>query len=101
MNEQNKTHDAQDLVPMTNGKLVLALPEMEALAIQSLLVSNGINAVVSGTPSLPNLPFEIFVPAAQLQEATSIFLAAREAGAAAAEEAEAAGEAAGDAPPSE
>lgn len=99
MSDEMRNHDAEELVPMTNGELALAMPEMEAINLQSLLAANGIVAVLCGTPAMPNLPFEIHVPAASLEEAARIFQEARQFGAEAAELAEAAGEAAGDTAP--
>lgn len=101
MSDEMKHHDAEELVPMTNGELTLAMPEMEAINVQSLLVANGIDAVLFGVSTLPNLPFEIHVPAASLEEATRIFQEARQSGPEAAEMAEAAGEAAGDTAPAD
>lgn len=99
MSDEMKHHDAEELVPMTDGELALAMPEMEAINLQSLLAANGIEAVLSGTATMPNLPFEVHVPAASLEEATRIYREAAQSGAEAAEAAEAEGEAAGDIPP--
>ncbi len=99
MSDEMKHHDAEELVPMTDGEFVLAMPEMEALALQSLLAANDIEAVLAGGAAMPNLPVEIHVPAASLEQATRVFLEARQAGAEAADAAEAEGEAAGDTPP--
>jgi hypothetical protein len=52
-----------------------------------------------GASQMPNLPYEIFVPAAQLEDALRVIREAQASGAAAAEEAEQAGEAAGAQPP--
>ncbi|HNY42427.1 MAG TPA: hypothetical protein PKJ41_18645 [Bryobacteraceae bacterium] len=92
MSDEMKHHDAEELVPMTDGELVLEMPEMEALALQSLLSANGINAVLNGVATMPNLPFEIHVPAGSLDEAARIYQEARDAGPEAAEAAEAEGE---------
>lgn len=101
MSDEMNYHDAEELVPMTDGELTLAMPEMEAINLQSLLASNGIVAVLSGAATMPNLPFEVHVPAASLDEATRIYQEAAQSGAEAAEAAEAEGEAAGDLPPAE
>jgi hypothetical protein len=69
-----------------------ALSEMEAQSIQSLLDSNGIHAVIIGTTTLPNLGFEIRVPRNEVQRAHEVISEARNAGPAAAEEAERASE---------
>jgi len=92
MSDEMKPHDAEELVPMTDGEFVLAMPEMEALALQSLLAANGIDAVLNGVSTMPNLPFEVHVPAGSLEEATRIYQEARTAGPEAADAAEAAGE---------
>ncbi len=99
MSEEMNQYDAEQLVPMTDGEFVLAMPEMEALALHSLLAANGIDAVLSGTAAMPNLPFEIHVPAGSLEQATRIYQEASVAGAEAADEAEAAGEGSGDTAP--
>lgn len=89
----------EDLVPITQNGLTLEFSEMEAIEIKSLLAANGIDAVVKGASQLPNLPYEILVPFAQKEQAETVFQEASQAGPTAAEEAEAAGEALGDAPP--
>jgi hypothetical protein len=101
MSDEMSHHDAEELVPMTDGELVLAMPEMEAINLQSLLAANGIEAVLSGTAAMPNLPFEVHVPASLLDEAARIYHDARISGAEAADAAEAEGEAAGDMAPAE
>jgi hypothetical protein len=78
---------------------VLEFSEMEALEVKSLLAADGIEAIVRGASQLPNLPYEILVPSKQREQAESIFREASQAGPAAAEEAEKAGEALGDTPP--
>ena len=77
--------------------LVLEMPEMEARALQSLLVSCGIPAVLSPFTAYTFMPGRLLVPASQAEEAARII--AEAPGAASAEEAERAGEAAGDQPP--
>jgi hypothetical protein len=99
MSDEMKHHDAEELVPMTDGEFVIAMPEMEALALQSLLSANGIQAVLAGAATMPNLPMEVHVPAGCLDDATRIFQEARAAGPEAADAAEAAGEASGDVSP--
>lgn len=101
MSDEMNHHDAEELVPMTDGELVLAMPEMEAINLQSLLAANGIEAVLCGTATMPNLPFEVHVPASLLDEAARIYREARLSGAEAADAAEAEGEAAGDMAPAE
>jgi uncharacterized glyoxalase superfamily protein PhnB len=62
--------------------------EMEAIAIHSMLEANGITAIMVGSSSLPNLPFEVKVPREQAQQALRLIEEAKAAGPAAAEEAE-------------
>lgn len=101
MSDEMRNHDAEELVPMTDGEFVLAMPEMEAIALQSLLAANGINAVLSGVSTMPNLPFELHVPSGSLDQAARVYQEARAAGPEAADAAEAAGEETGDAPPAD
>jgi hypothetical protein len=84
---------------MTQDGLVLEFSEMEAAEVKSLLAANGIEAFVRGASQLPNLPYEILVPSDQREQAEAVFRDASQAGPAAAEEAERAGEAMGDTPP--
>jgi len=60
---------------------------MEALAIQSLLESQGIPAVLVGASVLPVLPFEVRVPKARLVEAERIIAEFKASGPQAAEDA--------------
>jgi hypothetical protein len=71
----------------------LQLNAFEADELQSLLEANGIEATITGAEMLPNLPYRVMVPAAELGRAVEAIQAARETGAAGAEEAESAGEA--------
>ena len=71
--------------------------EMEAVALHSLLEANGIESAVGGSPTIPSVEFQVQVPRSQFEEAERVMAEAREAGPAAAEEAEAAGEAGGSA----
>jgi Putative prokaryotic signal transducing protein len=66
--------------------------EQEALAIHALLEAEGIPSVVVGPSVIPSLEFRVEVPSERLEEAEQIVANAREAGPAAAEEAEAASE---------
>ena len=66
--------------------------EMEANAIHSILQANGIPSMVVGASVIPSLMFQVEVPRAELAEAQRILAEAREAGPAAAAEAEAASE---------
>ncbi len=67
--------------------------EMEAMAVHSLLAAAGIPAVIVGSSSLPNLPFEVQVPHDHVEEARKRIAEAEAAGPSAAEEAEKAMEA--------
>jgi len=62
--------------------------EMEANAIQGLMEASGIPSIVVGTPQIPSLEFQVQVPRARLKEAERVLAEAREAGPAAAAEAE-------------
>ncbi len=67
--------------------------EMEAHQVKSLLESNGLEAMLVGDTRLPNLPGEIRVAREHVTRAKRLIAEALDAGAAAAEEAEARGEA--------
>lgn len=69
--------------------------EMEAVELRTLLEANGIEATVVGPATIPSMEFQVQVRRAQSAEAKRVIEEAREAGPAAAEEAEAAGDAAG------
>jgi hypothetical protein len=69
--------------------------EMEANAIHGVLEANGVPSLVVGTPQIPSLEFQVQVPRAHLEEAERVLAEAKEAGPAAAVEAERAGEDAG------
>ena len=69
--------------------------EMEALALHSLLESNGIESAIVGPSTLPSVEFQVQVPRSQLEEAERVLAEAKAAGPDAAEEAEAAQEAGG------
>jgi hypothetical protein len=66
--------------------------EMEALAIKGVLDSNDIPAILVGPHVLPNLEFQVQVPAHLLEEARQIIRDARQSGRRAAAEGEAATE---------
>ena len=74
------------LVPVTEGGLELELSEMECLSVRTLLEANGIQVVVQGASQLPNLPYELLVPANQLTEAVRIITEAQKSGPESAEE---------------
>jgi hypothetical protein len=67
--------------------------EMEALALHSLLEANGIESMVVGPSTIPSVEFQVQVPRDMLPDAEKVMQEAREAGPAAADEAEAEGEA--------
>jgi hypothetical protein len=75
------------LVPLTEGGLELELDEMESINVKTLLEANGIAVVMSGASQMPNLPYELLVPADQYERALAVIREARSAGPAAAEEA--------------
>ena|ERR1700692_3291292 len=67
--------------------------EMEATNVQSMLQSNGIDAMLQGPHMIPSLEeFQVLVPRNQADEATRLIAEARAAGPSAAAEAEAASE---------
>ena len=66
--------------------------EMEATAIQTMLQSNGVDALVVGSTMIPSLEFQVQVPRAEADEAARLIGEARAAGPEAAAEAEAASE---------
>lgn len=84
-----------DLDPVTIFSSQNHDAEMEATALHTLLEANGIESAVVGSPTIPSVEFQVQVPRAQLEEAERVMAEAREAGPAAAEEAEAAEEAGG------
>ncbi|HZT28624.1 MAG TPA: hypothetical protein VFA33_01985 [Bryobacteraceae bacterium] len=79
-----------DLVPIFSSSNVDA--EMEAMAIHGILEANGIPAVVVGASTIPVLQFQVQVPRSRTAEAERAIAEAREAGPAAAAEAEEASE---------
>jgi hypothetical protein len=66
--------------------------EMEAMALHSLLEANGIESAVVGPSTIPSVEFQVQVPKSQAEAAERVMTEAREAGPAAADEAEAASE---------
>lgn len=63
--------------------------ELEAMAIKSVLDANDIPAILSGPHILPNLPFQIEVPAHLVAQAEQLIRDARQNGRQAADEGEA------------
>jgi hypothetical protein len=66
--------------------------EMEANSIHTLLEASGFPSIVVGAAQLPSLEFQVQVPKSLLEEARRVVEQAKEAGPAAALEAERAGE---------
>src|SRR4051794_5777409 len=86
----NPSHEL-DMVPLYFSQTIEA--EMEAEVIRSILDSNGIPAIISGSGSaIPSLGFAIQVPQSRVDEARRVIDEARAAGPQAAAEAEAASE---------
>jgi NADH/NAD ratio-sensing transcriptional regulator Rex len=85
MNPSDESHEL-DLVTVFRSAGTTS--EMEALSVQSLLEASGINAVIEGTPTMPNLPEEVRVAREDETNAKRVIAAALQAGAAGAAEAE-------------
>jgi Putative prokaryotic signal transducing protein len=66
--------------------------ELEAMAVKSVLESNGVAALMVGDSVLPNLAFEVRVAAEHAQRARELIAEAEAAGPQAADEAEQSGE---------
>jgi hypothetical protein len=81
------SHPDPDLVPLTEGGLELELDELESVNLKTLLEANGIAVVMTGASQMPNLPYELLVPADQLDRALAVIREARDAGPDAADEA--------------
>jgi len=73
--------------------------EVEALALKSILDANNVPSVLVGTSTLPNLSFQIQVPASEVDRARAAIAEAQAAGPAAAVEAERESEINGSVPP--
>ena len=69
-----------------------ATAEMEAMFIHGILQAAGLDAVIVGNSTLPNLFFEVRVPKQQAERARAAIADAQDAGPAGAEEAEEASE---------
>lgn len=79
MSDSMNSQADMNLVPLTEGGLELELTEMETLSVKTLLEANGIHVVVFGASQMPNLPYEILVPANQLEEAIRVIKDAQQA----------------------
>lgn len=77
-----------ELDMVTIAELQGVTGEMEALAIQSILDANGINAVLAGSSTLPNFSFQVLIAKDDVAQAEAVLAEARAAGPAAAAEAE-------------
>ena len=78
--ENDNLNPDLEMAPLTDGELELAVSDLEALSIKSLLAAAGIEAVIVGASPLPNLPNQIHVPAGRLQEAIELVREARRTG---------------------
>lgn len=83
--EPDTSHDL-DLVAVFEALGTEA--EMEAIAIHSILQANEIPAVLVGSSSLPNLPFQVKVPQDQVEQAQACLKEAKAAGPLGADEAQ-------------
>jgi hypothetical protein len=92
MEHDQQENDSEELDLVTVFESAGTSSEMEALQVQALLESNGIEAVLIGDTRLPNIPEEVRVAKEDLSRAQQLIADALSAGPAAAVEAEAAGE---------
>jgi hypothetical protein len=93
------TEEDAQLIPVMESGGPLEVPLIVATGLQSVLRGHGIEAVVSGFRTEPVLPFRLLVSSTDAERAGQVIAEALAGGAAAADEAELAGEAAGDLPP--
>ena len=87
--EVNPSH-SMDVEPIWSGMGPDA--EMEAVGIQTVLASAGIDAIINGFSAIPSVPFEVLVARSQALQAKQTLAEALQAGPQAAEEGEAASE---------
>ena len=73
--------------------------EMEAVGIQTVLASAGIDAIVNGSSAIPSVMFEVLVARSKVIEAKRVISEALQAGPQAAEEGEAESEVLGNPKP--
>ena len=93
---ENQSDQSPDVAPDPSADLDMVTifsssnhdAEMEAMAIQSMLDANGLEAIVVGSSTLPNLEFQVQVPRDQLEEAERMLEEAKAAGPSGADEAE-------------
>lgn len=88
---EDELDESSDLDLVTVFQAAGNTSEMEAMAVKSLLDSNGIRAFLMADARLPNLPEEVRVPREELTAAKRLIADALSAGPAAADEAEANG----------
>lgn len=88
---EDELDESHDLDLVTVFQAAGNTSEMEAMAVKSLLESNGIRAFLMADARLPNLPEEVRVPREELTAAKRLIADALAAGPAAADEAEANG----------
>ncbi len=87
---EDATHD-MDLVEVFQAAGATA--ELEAMGVSAVLDANGIPNVLSGSSSMPNLPFSVMAPQEVEAQALAVIEEAEQAGPEAAEEGERAFEA--------
>ncbi len=75
-----------DLVTVFNSETHTS--QMEAQFVRGILEAGGITAVIVGNTSLPQFPFEVRVPKAQVEEALRLIAESEAAGPLGADEAE-------------
>jgi hypothetical protein len=88
--EQLDVSEDMDLVTVFNSETHTS--QMEAQFVRGILETGGITAVIVGNTALPQLPFEVRVPKAQLEDALRLIAESEAAGPRGAEEAEQASE---------
>ena len=96
LGDVNPSHNL-DVEPIWSGMGPDA--EMEAVGIQTVLASAGIDAIVNGSSSIPSVPFEVLVARSKVIEAKRVISEALQAGPQAAEEGEAESEVLGNSKP--
>jgi hypothetical protein len=92
MENEEQEIDSEELDLVTVFESAGTSSEMEALSVQALLQSNGIEAVLIGDTRLPNFPEEVRVAREDVDKAQGLIKDALAAGPSAALEAESAGE---------
>ena len=92
MEHDEQEIDSEELDLITVFESAGASSEMEALQVQALLESNGIEAVLIGDTMLPNIPEAVRVAREDVERANQLIADALAAGPAGALEAETAGE---------